>query len=44
MEFKLHSEYTPTGNQPQVIKELVEGFKAGNANRSAPCKTVLAHT
>ena len=30
MEFKLHSEYKPTGDQPQAIKELVEGFKAGN--------------
>ena len=30
MEFKLHSEYKPTGDQPQAIKELVDGFKAGN--------------
>ncbi len=30
MEFKLHSEYQPTGDQPQAIKELVEGFKEGN--------------
>ncbi len=30
MDFKLHSEYKPTGDQPQAIKELVEGFKAGN--------------
>ena len=30
MEFKLHSEYKPTGDQPQAIKELVYGFKAGN--------------
>lgn len=29
-EFKLHSEYQPTGDQPQAIKELVEGFRAGN--------------
>ncbi len=28
--FKLHSEYAPTGDQPQAIEELVEGFKAGN--------------
>lgn len=28
--FVLHSEYKPTGDQPQAIKELVEGFKAGN--------------
>ena len=30
MNFELHSEYKPTGDQPQAIKELVEGFKAGN--------------
>ena len=30
MEFKLHSEYQPTGDQPQAIKKLVEGFKEGN--------------
>ncbi len=30
MDFKLHSEYQPTGDQPQAIKELVEGFKLGN--------------
>ena len=30
MEFRLHSEYAPTGDQPQAIKELVEGFKQGN--------------
>ncbi len=30
MEFKLHSEYQPTGDQPQAIKELVQGFKEGN--------------
>ena len=28
--FKLHSEYKPTGDQPQAIAELVEGFKEGN--------------
>ncbi|MCR4792667.1 MAG: excinuclease ABC subunit UvrB [Lachnospiraceae bacterium] len=30
MDFKLHSDYKPTGDQPQAIKELVEGFRAGN--------------
>ncbi|MEG1848159.1 MAG: excinuclease ABC subunit UvrB [Lachnospiraceae bacterium] len=28
--FKLVSEYQPTGDQPQAIRELVDGFKAGN--------------
>ena len=30
MEFKLHSEYSPTGNQPHAIEELVKGFREGN--------------
>ena len=30
MDFKLHSEYKPTGDQPQAIKDLVDGFKKGN--------------
>ena len=29
-QFKLHSEYQPTGDQPQAIERLVEGFKEGN--------------
>lgn len=29
MEFKLHSEYKPTGDQPQAIEKLVAGFNAG---------------
>ncbi len=28
--FKLVSNYKPTGDQPQAIKKLVEGFKKGN--------------
>ena len=28
--FKLHSEYQPTGDQPQAIAELVKGFQEGN--------------
>ena len=28
--FKLVSEYKPTGDQPQAIKELVKGFQEGN--------------
>ena len=28
--FKLHSEYQPTGDQPQAIEALVKGFKEGN--------------
>lgn len=39
MEFKLHSEYKPTGDQPQAIKELVKGFKEGNQ-----CQTLLGVT
>lgn len=29
-EFKLHSPYAPTGDQPQAIEELVKGFQEGN--------------
>ena len=28
--FELVSEYSPTGDQPQAIEKLVEGFKEGN--------------
>ena len=28
--FKLHSEYKPTGDQPQAIDALVKGFQEGN--------------
>lgn len=38
-EFKLHSEYKPTGDQPQAIEQLVEGYKAGNK-----CQTLLGVT
>ena len=30
MEFKLHSEYQPTGDQPEAIEALTEGFRQGN--------------
>lgn len=29
MEFKIHSEYKPTGDQPQAIDKLAEGIKKG---------------
>ena len=28
--FKLHSNYAPTGDQPQAIEKLVKGFEEGN--------------
>ena len=37
--FELVSEYKPTGDQPESIKELVEGFKEGNQ-----CQTLLGVT
>ena len=39
MDFKLHSQYEPTGEQPQAIKELVEGVNSG-----MPCQTLLGVT
>ena len=35
-QFKLHSEYQPTGDQPQAIAELVEGFRQGNQFETLP--------
>ncbi len=29
-QFHLHSEYQPTGDQPQAIEKLVKGFQEGN--------------
>ncbi len=37
--FDLVSEYQPTGDQPQAIRELVRGFKEGNQ-----CQTLLGVT
>ena len=37
--FELVSEYAPTGDQPQAIAKLVEGFKEGNQ-----CQTLLGVT
>ena len=39
MDFKLHSSYKPTGDQPEAIKKLTEGFKKGNQ-----CQTLLGVT
>ena len=39
MEFKLSSEYAPTGDQPEAIRALVEGFQSGNQ-----CETLLGVT
>jgi excinuclease ABC subunit B len=39
MEFKLKSEFQPTGDQPEAIKALVEGFHSGNQ-----CQTLLGVT
>ena len=38
-KFILHSEYKPTGDQPQAIEALVKGFKDGNQ-----CQTLLGVT
>lgn len=37
--FKLHSEYAPTGDQPAAIDALVKGFEEGNQ-----CQTLLGIT
>ena len=33
MEFKLTSEFSPTGDQPEAIKQLVEGVKRGDPSQ-----------
>ncbi|MCB0594495.1 MAG: DEAD/DEAH box helicase family protein, partial [Phaeodactylibacter sp.] len=30
MSFKLQSPFTPTGDQPQAIEQLVQGVQAGD--------------
>ncbi len=37
--FKLHSEFKPTGDQPQAIEKLVKGFQEGNQ-----CETLVGVT
>ena len=37
--FELHSEFAPTGDQPQAIEQLLQGFKEGNQ-----CQTLLGVT
>lgn len=39
MDFKIHSEYKPTGDQPQAIQQLVDGF-----NEGIPYQTLLGVT
>jgi len=39
MEFKLHSQYSPTGDQPQAIEQLARGIEAG-----ADAQTLLGVT
>ena len=39
MNFKLHSQYKPTGDQPQAIDQLVEGI-----NNGVPAQTLLGVT
>lgn len=34
MDFKLHSEYKPTGDQPEAIAKLVDGFKKGDKRQT----------
>ncbi|MFD1003399.1 excinuclease ABC subunit UvrB [Ohtaekwangia kribbensis] len=34
MDFKLSSEYVPTGDQPQAIKKLVQGLNDGEAHQT----------
>ena len=39
MQFDLHSDYKPTGDQPEAIRQLVNGL-----NEHEPCQTLLGVT
>jgi len=39
MNFKLHSQFSPAGDQPEAIRELVEGLRRGD-----PAQTLLGVT
>jgi excinuclease ABC subunit B len=34
MQFKLTSDYQPTGDQPEAIKQLMAGFEAGTKQQT----------
>ena len=34
MKFRLHSEYTPTGDQPQAIESICRSIESGNKNQT----------
>lgn len=34
MEFKIHSKYQPTGDQPQTIEKLVQSIQSGNKEQT----------
>ncbi|MDD3304167.1 MAG: excinuclease ABC subunit UvrB [Clostridia bacterium] len=34
MDFKIHSKYSPTGDQPQAIEKIVNGFESGAKNQT----------
>ena len=34
MDFKLVSEYSPTGDQPQAIDQLVKGLREGEGHQT----------
>ena len=34
MDFKLHSKYQPTGDQPQAIRQLLDGLSRGNREQT----------
>ena len=34
MDFKLHADYAPTGDQPQAIEALVRSLQAGHRHQT----------
>ena len=37
--FQLHAPFQPTGDQPEAIRELVDGFRSGNTIETLLCVT-----
>ena len=44
MEYKITSEYKPTGDQPEAIAELVKGIESGNTHQTLLGLTVSGKT
>ena len=44
MKFQLTSKYSPTGDQPEAIKELTDGIKQGERAQVLPAELFCAQS